>query len=103
MPRLEHEDIPDVIAPASFSGQKLLPLFTNWSRMEKPFLTQPRFSEQIFRPIPQRTTQPGCHRDAKAHFRSVYQFARHILIKYVAQDPLSRAGTYPHVERQSPG
>ena len=41
--------------------------------------------QQRFRPIPQRATQPGIDRHAKAHLRPVDQRARHIAIENPAQ------------------
>lgn len=91
-PLLEHQDVPQQPLAVVRTRKVFAPTCADKGWIEKAILGEAPFTEQLFRPRPQRTAKPHLDRHGKATFLAVYQRSRHVPVKDSAQEPFVLAG-----------
>ena len=103
VPRLKHENGPQLALAVSMSGQMLLPHLIDPGRLEPAAGGQLPWVEQIGGPGAKRSPQPLADRHAETHLPAVGQGRRHVSIEDLAEDRLAAAVAMLELEGELPG
>src|SRR3569833_2892704 len=102
LPGLKHQNIPKVVVPVPPAAYVFFPFLPNGYRIEIAFLKKARGAQQIFRPIPEWTTEPRIDGHPEPHLRPFDQLLRNVFIKHLTKNPHALTVTNLHGKRQPP-
>src|SRR6266542_1809555 len=88
-PALKHQNSPHLPGAVVVSVEHSLPQLANVFRPEQSVLAKTGFGQGILHPFAKPPAHPPANRNAEPGFGPIHQFARHIPIEQLAQQPLA--------------
>src|SRR6266436_548362 len=88
-PRLKHQNPPEMVLPGAFPGEMFGPFLANGRPLKESLFSNPPFTKQGVRPLPQRAAQPVIEWNAEAGLHARNQRTRHVLREQLAENPFS--------------
>src|SRR4051794_9021229 len=72
-------------------------------RIENLILAEFALTQQALGPVAQRAAQPDVDRHTETHLWSINEFARHVFVQHLAEDPFAVTVALLVAKRQRPG
>ena len=101
-PRLKHQNVPQRVVRIPIPRQVFVPRLPDGSWLKVTFLSKASLLQKLFGPPPQRATQPIVDWDTESLLRSLDQRFGDVLVKDLAQNPLTAAVPDFHGQRELP-